>query len=69
MDKGIIELIGIEEEEDCRFVWGVKYFFMGEKGKDVVKYIYCEFDMLFLLGISCGIILFVNYDYVRRVLY
>lgn len=69
LDKGIIELIGTEEEEDCRSAWGVKYLFMGEKGKDVVKYTHCELDMSFLLGISCGIIPFANHDHARRVLY
>lgn len=68
MDKGIIELIGVEEEEDCRTAWGIKYLFE-DKGKDAVKYTHCELDMSFLLGVSCGIIPFANHDHARRVLY
>lgn len=67
LDKGIIELIGAEEEEDCHTAWGIKYLFE-DKGKDV-KYTHCELDMSFLLGISCGIIPFANHDHARRVLY
>ncbi|XP_057522850.1 DNA-directed RNA polymerases IV and V subunit 2-like [Amaranthus tricolor] len=67
LDKGIIELIGAEEEEDCHTAWGIKFLFE-DKGKDV-KYTHCELDMSFLLGISCGIIPFANHDHARRVLY
>ncbi|KAL9226807.1 hypothetical protein vseg_002576 [Gypsophila vaccaria] len=69
LDKGIIELIGVEEEEDCRTAWGIKYLFTGEKGKGPDKYTHCELDMSFLLGVSCGIIPFANHDHARRVLY
>lgn len=68
LNKGIIELIGTEEEEDCRTAWGIKYLFEN-KGKDPVKYTHCELDMSFLLGVSCGIIPFANHDHARRVLY
>uniref|UniRef100_A0A803N1C3 DNA-directed RNA polymerase subunit beta n=2 Tax=Chenopodium quinoa TaxID=63459 RepID=A0A803N1C3_CHEQI len=68
LDKGIIELIGPEEEEDCRAAWGIKFLFE-DKGKDAVKYTHCELDMSFLLGISCGIIPFANHDHAKRVLY
>ena len=69
LDKGIIELIGAEEEEDCSTAWGIKYLFMEEKGKSAVKYTHCELDMSFLLGLSCSIIPFANHDHARRVLY
>ncbi|KAK9947904.1 hypothetical protein M0R45_003500 [Rubus argutus] len=69
LDKGIIELIGAEEEEDCRTAWAIKYLFMDEQGKSVVKYTHCELDMSFLLGLSCGVIPFANHDHARRVLY
>lgn len=65
LDKGIIELIGTEEEEDCCTAWDVKFLFM----EDGVKYTHCELDMSFLLGLSCGIIPFANHDHARRVLY
>lgn len=69
LDKGVIELIGIEEEEDCCTAWGIKYLFMEEKGNPQAKYTHCELDMSFLLGLSCGIIPFANHDNARRVLY
>lgn len=69
LDKGIIELIGAEEEEDCHTAWAIKYLFMEEQGKSVVKYTHCELDMSFLLGLSCGVIPFANHDHARRVLY
>lgn len=68
LDKGIIELIGAEEEEDCRTAWGIKYLFMEDGGKPV-NYTHCELDMSFLLSVSCGIIPFANHDHARRVLY
>lgn len=69
LDKGIIELIGTEEEEDCRTAWGVKYLFMEREGKSPAQYTHCELDMSFLLGLSCGIVPFANHDHARRVLY
>lgn len=68
LDRGIIELIGAEEEEDCRVAWGVKYLFIEDEGKPV-HYTHCELDMSFLLSVSCGIIPFANHDHARRVLY
>ncbi|GAV84304.1 RNA_pol_Rpb2_6 domain-containing protein/RNA_pol_Rpb2_7 domain-containing protein/RNA_pol_Rpb2_2 domain-containing protein/RNA_pol_Rpb2_1 domain-containing protein/RNA_pol_Rpb2_3 domain-containing protein/RNA_pol_Rpb2_4 domain-containing protein/RNA_pol_Rpb2_5 domain-containing protein [Cephalotus follicularis] len=69
LDKGIIELIGAEEEEDCRTAWGIKYLLMEVEEKQPLKYTHCELDMSFLLGLSCGIIPFANHDHARRVLY
>lgn len=71
LGRGIIELIGVEEEEDCRTAWGIKYLFMEEEGNGdpPAKYTHCELDMSFLLGLSCGIIPFANHDHARRVLY
>ncbi|KAH9760327.1 DNA-directed RNA polymerases IV and V subunit 2 [Citrus sinensis] len=42
---GIVELVGTEEEEDCCTAW-----------EKPIKFIHCELDMSFLLGLSCGII-------------
>ncbi|XP_059638452.1 DNA-directed RNA polymerases IV and V subunit 2-like isoform X2 [Cornus florida] len=67
LDSGIIELIGTEEEEDCRTAWGIKYLFV--ESEPPVKYTHCELDMSFLLGLSCGLIPFGNHDHARRVLY
>ncbi|KAL3023286.1 hypothetical protein AAZX31_04G059400 [Glycine max] len=68
LDKGVIELIGPEEEEDCCTAWGVEYLF-GKEGKRSVKYTHCELDMSFLLGLSCSLVPFANHDHARRVLY
>lgn len=68
LDKGIVELIGAEEEEDCSTAWGIKYLLKGHDDPPV-KYTHCELDMSFLLGLSCGIIPYANHDHARRVLY
>lgn len=69
LDKGIVELIGPEEEEDCCTAWGINYLFKASESKHPVKYTHCELDMSFLLGLSCGLIPFANHDHARRVLY
>lgn len=70
LDKGIIELIGSAEEEDCCTAWGFGYILKEEQSKQqAVKYTHCELDMSFLLGLSCGLIPFANHDHARRVLY
>ncbi|KAK4490960.1 hypothetical protein RD792_001681 [Penstemon davidsonii] len=78
LKKGIVELIGAEEEEDCITAWGWRYLFSAKKEKSPVKgnppvkkkkYTHCELDSSFLLGLSCGIIPFANHDHARRVLY
>ena len=69
LDKGIVELIGAEEEEDCSTAWGINYLLKGHHDDPPVKYTHCELDMSFLLGLSCGIIPYANHDHARRVLY
>ncbi|OAY53599.1 DNA-directed RNA polymerases IV and V subunit 2 [Manihot esculenta] len=69
LDKGIVEFVGTEEEEDCSIAWGVKFLLAGPDGKQSLKYTHCELDLSFLLGLSCGIIPFANHDHARRVLY
>lgn len=69
LDKGIVELIGAEEEEDSCTAWSIRYILREEGSKRPVKYTHCELDMSFLLGLSCGIIPFANHDHARRVLY
>nr|URM60729.1 WRKY family protein [Gymnema sylvestre] len=69
LDKGIIELIGPEEEEDCTTAWGTAYLFNADRENPPKRYTHCELDMSFLLGLSCGIIPFANHDHARRVLY
>lgn len=66
MDKGIIELIGTEEEEDCRTAWSIKHLTDDE---GTVKYSHCELDLSFLLGLSCGLVPFANHDHARRALF
>lgn len=67
----IIELIGVEEEEDCITAWGIENLFTEDKdkGQPSLKYTHCELDLSFLLGLSCGIIPFANHNFARRVLY
>lgn len=69
LDKGIIELVGTEEEEDCKIAWGINYLISEARAKQPVGYSHCELDLSFLLGLSCGIIPFANHDHARRVLY
>ncbi|XP_071929970.1 DNA-directed RNA polymerases IV and V subunit 2-like [Coffea arabica] len=69
LDKGIIELIGPEEEEDCPTAWAIDYLYTGNRENPSMKYTHCELDMSFLLGLSCGIIPYANHDHARRVLY
>lgn len=68
LDKGIIELIGAEEEEDCKIAWGIKYLFLETNGRPE-NYTHCELNLSFLLGLSCAIIPFANHDHARRTLY
>ena len=56
LDKGILELVGIEEEEDCRVAWGIKYLLKDTEGKKPVKYTHCE------------LIPFANHNHARRIL-
>ncbi|KAL5770622.1 hypothetical protein ACOSP7_014776 [Xanthoceras sorbifolium] len=69
LDKGIIELVGIEEEEDCCTSWNIEYLIKVNQEKKPVKYTHCELDMSFLLGLSGSIIPFANHNHARRVLY
>ncbi|OAP05596.1 hypothetical protein AXX17_AT3G19150 [Arabidopsis thaliana] len=64
LDQGILELIGIEEEEDCTTAWGIKQLL-----KEPKNYTHCELDLSFLLGVSCAIVPFANHDHGKRVLY
>ncbi|KAL5980969.1 DNA-directed RNA polymerase D subunit 2b [Asimina triloba] len=68
LDQKVVELIGVEEEEDSQVAWAIKYLFMGEKGL-APKYTHCELDLSFLLGLSCGIMPFANHNFARRILY
>ncbi|PKI50676.1 hypothetical protein CRG98_028913, partial [Punica granatum] len=36
LDKGIVELIGAEEEEDCSTAWGIRYIFRERESKNPV---------------------------------
>lgn len=68
MDQNIIELIGAEEEEDIQCACGIKDLFSGDKKEGLLYYSHCELDPSFLLGLSCGIIPFVNHNAAKRVL-
>ncbi|XP_042483673.1 DNA-directed RNA polymerase D subunit 2b-like [Macadamia integrifolia] len=66
LDKGVLELIGVEEEEDCQTAWSSKDILGGDKGKN---YTHLELDLSFLMGLSCGLIPFANHNHARRILY
>jgi len=68
MDQNIVELIGVEEEEDIRCASGIRHLFAGEKEDGSSGYTHCELDPSFLLGLSCSLIPFANHDNARRVL-
>ncbi|CAI9096371.1 OLC1v1032499C1 [Oldenlandia corymbosa var. corymbosa] len=69
LDKGIVELIGPEEEEDCTVAWGTEYLLEGSKENPPREFTHCELDSTFLLGLSSGSIPYPNHDHARRVLY
>lgn len=68
MDQNIIELIGVEEEEDIRCAPGIRHLFTREKEEGPSHYTHCELDPSFLLGLSCSLIPFANHDNARRIL-
>ncbi|KAK3122831.1 hypothetical protein QOZ80_8AG0618940 [Eleusine coracana subsp. coracana] len=68
MDQNIIELIGVEEEEDIQCASGIRRLFSGDKDEKSSGYTHCELDPSFLLGLSCSIIPFANHNSARRVL-
>jgi DNA-directed RNA polymerase beta subunit len=68
MHQNIIELIGVEEEEDIRCAPGIRHLFTREKEEKTSDYTHCELDPSFLLGLSCSLIPFANHDNARRVL-
>ncbi|VAI88535.1 unnamed protein product [Triticum turgidum subsp. durum] len=68
MDQNIIELIGAEEEEDIQCACGIKDLFSGDQKEGLLYYSHCELDPSLLLGLSCGIIPFVNHNAAKRVL-
>ncbi|TVU42988.1 hypothetical protein EJB05_09417, partial [Eragrostis curvula] len=68
MDQSIIELIGVEEEEDIQCASGIRHLFAGDKDEGSLGYTHCELDPSFLLGLSCSLIPFANHNSARRVL-
>lgn len=69
LDNGIIELIGAEEEEDCRTAWGIEHLRTAYGGDVPMNYTHCELDMSFCLGLSAGLVPFANHNHAKRVLY
>jgi len=67
VNEGIVEYIGVEEEEDCITAWGIRYLLQQDDKQP--SYTHCEFDPSFVTGLSCGIIPFANHNYARRVLF
>ncbi|XP_078444750.1 DNA-directed RNA polymerases IV and V subunit 2-like [Wolffia australiana] len=61
LDAQLAELIGAEEEEDCRPTWEVT--------RCDGDHTHCELDPSFLLGLGCSLTPFTNHDLARRALY
>ena len=67
VNEGLVELIGVEEEEDCITAWGLRYLL--QQDSEQPSYTHCEFDPSFVTGLGCGIIPFANHNFARRVLF
>jgi DNA-directed RNA polymerase IV and V subunit 2 len=69
IDQNIVELIGVEEEEDIQCAYGIRHLFSSREKEDWSSsgYTHCELDPSFLLGLSCSLIPFGNHDNARRV--
>ncbi|KAF0897668.1 hypothetical protein E2562_000386 [Oryza meyeriana var. granulata] len=68
MNQNIIELIGVEEEEDIRCACGIRHLFAGDEEKSFSFYTHCELDPSFLLGLSSSIVPFANHNNAKRIL-
>nr|CAD1821766.1 unnamed protein product [Ananas comosus var. bracteatus] len=53
MDQEIIELIGVEEEEDVQTASEVGQLFVGDKGQPLPRYSHGKLELSCLLGLSC----------------
>nr|AJA90774.1 DNA-directed RNA polymerase IV second largest subunit [Ginkgo biloba] len=69
MERGIIEILGVEEEEDTKIACGVDILRMAENNRSYPSFTHCELDPSFLLSLSAGFIPFSNHNLATRTLY
>ncbi|XP_057836292.1 DNA-directed RNA polymerases IV and V subunit 2 [Cryptomeria japonica] len=67
--RGIIEILGVEEEEDAQIACGIDILQMAEKNPDYPQFTHCEMDPSFLLSLNASIIPFANHNLATRTLY
>ncbi|KAH9330038.1 hypothetical protein KI387_002146, partial [Taxus chinensis] len=68
MKRGIIEILGVEEEEDAQIACGIDVLRMAEKNSDYPQFTHCELDPSFLLSLNASIIPFTNRNLATRTL-
>ncbi|GLJ17285.1 hypothetical protein SUGI_0299990 [Cryptomeria japonica] len=69
MKRGIIEILGVEEEEDSQIACGINILRMAEKNTDYVQFTHCELDPSFLLSLNASLIPFANRNLATRTLF
>ena len=60
MEMGIIESLGVEEEEDAQIACGIDILRKANKNPDYPQFTHCELDPSFLLSLNAGHIPFAN---------
>ncbi|GLJ17287.1 hypothetical protein SUGI_0300040 [Cryptomeria japonica] len=68
MKKAIVEILGVEEEEDAQIACGIDILLMAEKNPDYQQFTHCELDPSFLLSLNASIIPFANRNLATRTL-
>nr|AJA90758.1 DNA-directed RNA polymerase IV second largest subunit [Cycas revoluta] len=69
MEKGVVEILGVEEEEDTQIAGGVDILFKAENDPSYPRFTHCELDASFILSLNAGLIPFANRNLSTRVLY
>ena len=68
MEMGIIELLGIEEE-DSQIACGIDILQKVEQNPDYPQFAHCELDPSFLLSLNSGLIPLANQNLATKTLY
>ncbi|KAH9330053.1 hypothetical protein KI387_002161, partial [Taxus chinensis] len=68
MKRGIIEILGVEEEEEAKIAYGIEILQMAEKNPDYAQFTHCELDPSFLLSLNASLIPFSNHNLATRTL-
>lgn len=69
METGIIELLGVEEEEDAQIACGIDILRKAQQNPEYPQFTHCELDPSFLLSLNAGLIPFANRNLATRTLY